>query len=135
MATVNATLVRNISIPGIDNLCLYRFVAPSVPVSTVSDDFVFAMHIPAKIQNIRVVCESANYRFSLRQEANLVMPSPEEVYNPGLKINKVFRDNNVNLYLAKPVGPFQDNLYAVITNVDPLNPTGSIIFEFVLNCY
>lgn len=128
------TLIRQIDFPGTDNVCLYRYSIPSVPASTISDEIEFTFSNPAKFENVRIACLSKNYQFSLRLEPLATIPSIEEIYNV-ISISESYFDDNMDVWWAKPVGIDQHKLYGKIKNVDSVNATGTVLFEFVLICF
>lgn len=134
MPIVPATLVRSISFPGTESIYLYRFTTPSLPVSTISDDLEFTLYSPAKLEAVRISCSSKNYNFSLRLEPSITLPSIEEIYSVS-GVSTSFFDDNIEGWYAKPVGPSQHKLYAIVQNVDTVNLTGLMTFEFVIKRY
>ena len=128
-----ATLVHQISFPGIDNICLYRFSVPSIGASSISDDIQFALNTPAKFENIRVSCASTNYDFSIRLESGITLPSLEEIYR-AVNLNRTFSDDLIEVWWGKPTGADMNNLYGVITNSSG-TATGEVTFEFILRCF
>jgi hypothetical protein len=129
-----ATLLRQIDFPGTDNICLFRFSAPSVPAATISDEIKFVIHRLAKFENIRVVCSSKNYSLSVRLTAGVTPPTIEEIYSV-IGISQSYYDDHIDIWYGKPEGVDQNNLYGVIKNVDNVNATGTLFFEFVLTCF
>jgi hypothetical protein len=130
---ITATLERFIDFPGTENYNLYRFSVPSIPASTISDDILFAMHTPAKLENLRVVCNSRNYSLSLRLESGVTVPSIEEVYSV-IQVSQSYHDDRLEVFFSKDITdiPNKDKLYGVIKNMDGANATGIVYFEFVI---
>ena len=131
--TITANLIRQIDFPGVDNICLYRFDIPSIPAATISDDILFAVNNPAKLENFRVQCDSNNFNFSLRLEPAVITPSIEEIYSV-VNMNRAFFDDFIEIWWAKPTGPDENNLYGEIKNNSGI-ATGPITFEFVFKCF
>ena len=134
MTIVAATLLRQINFPGTENITLYRFSVPNIPVATLSDDIEFLTHSPGKIETLRINCSSKNYQLSLRLEPGVVSPSIEEFYNV-IAISQAYYDDNADIWYAKPPGPNQHKLYGLIRNVDAVNATGVIYIELVIIRY
>ncbi len=134
MPITPATVVRNIIFPGVDNIQLFRFTFPSVPSATISNDIEFTMRSPGKIETLRMSCASKNYHFSLRLEPAITPPSIEEFYSV-IGISNSYYDDNADIWYAKPLGPSQHKLYGQLKNVDSVNATGVITFEFVIVAY
>jgi hypothetical protein len=128
-----ATVLREILFPGTAKICLIRFEIPSVPALTISDEISFDFSNPSQILNARISCDSSNYDFSLRLESGVTLPSIEEIYKV-INISRQEFDDGLNLYWAKPPGPFEDFLYGILKNNDSV-PTGVVTFEFVSVCF
>lgn len=133
MAVVPATLLYRLDFPGVQNTCLFRYTFPSVAATTTSDEIEFEFDNQAKIENIRISCDSTNYNFSLRLESGVTPPSIEEIYDV-INANDTYLDNRVNVYWGKQTGATEDCLYGVIKNLDS-SATGLITFEFVMTCF